>query len=133
MSGFVSPGNYVDLIVHVSPDDNGRSRTSRETHTLAEHLFVLAVNGDSVDFSHIVQDGDDISVYPVFESLDIRPLLRLRPEPLRHPVFVLDSHLGRLARYLRLLPVGEHEVGARKKLQRPGSRWRKVLGEVDSL
>jgi uncharacterized protein with PIN domain len=39
----------------------------------------------------------------MFESLDIRPLLRLRPEPLRRPAFVLDSQLGRLARYLRLL------------------------------
>jgi len=66
-------------------------------------IDIILVNGRSVDFSHIVQDGDCISVYPVFESLDISPLLRLRPSPLRHPAFVLDSNLGRLARYLRLL------------------------------
>lgn len=66
-------------------------------------IDVILVNGRSVDFSHIVQDGDRISVYPVFESLDISPLLRLRPSPLRNPAFVLDSNLGRLARYLRLL------------------------------
>ncbi|MFQ5946694.1 MAG: Mut7-C RNAse domain-containing protein, partial [Anaerolineae bacterium] len=41
-------------------------------------------------------------VYPVFESVDITPVLRLRPEPLREPRFVLDTHLGRLAAYLRL-------------------------------
>jgi uncharacterized protein with PIN domain len=64
---------------------------------------IILVNGDSVDFSYIVQNGDHISVYPVFESLDISPLLRLRPAPLRSPAFVLDSNLGRLARYLRLL------------------------------
>jgi uncharacterized protein with PIN domain len=64
---------------------------------------IILVNGRSVDFSYIVQDGDHISIYPVFESLDISPLLRLRPEPLRSPAFVLDSNLGRLARYLRLL------------------------------
>lgn len=64
---------------------------------------IILVNGHSVDFSCIVQDGDRISVYPVFESLDITPLLRLRPAPLRIPVFILDSNLGRLARYLRLL------------------------------
>ena len=69
-------------------------------HTEVE---VILVNGKSVDFSHIVHDGDRISVYPVFESLDVSPLLRLRPEPLRHPKFVLDTNLGRLARYLRLL------------------------------
>lgn len=64
---------------------------------------IILVNGRSVDFSHIVQDGDRISVYPVFESLDITPLVRLRPAPLRTPAFVLDANLGRLARYLRLL------------------------------
>ena len=69
-------------------------------HTEVE---IILVNGESVDFSYIVQDGDYISVYPVFESLDISPLLRLRPAPLRSPAFVLDSNLGRLARYLRLL------------------------------
>jgi uncharacterized protein with PIN domain/sulfur carrier protein ThiS len=64
---------------------------------------VILVNGSSVDFSYIVQDGDRISVYPVFESLDISPLLRLHPTPLRNPAFILDTNLGRLARYLRLL------------------------------
>jgi uncharacterized protein with PIN domain len=66
-------------------------------------IEVILVNGKSVDFSYLVNDGDDISVYPMFESLDIRPLLKLRPRPLRLPRFVLDAHLGRLARYLRLL------------------------------
>jgi len=69
-------------------------------HTEVE---IILVNGSSVDFSCIVQDGDRISVYPVFESLDVSPLIRLRPEPLRTPRFVLDTNLGRLARYLRLL------------------------------
>ncbi len=66
-------------------------------------IDLILVNGNSVGFSYIVRDGDMISVYPVFESLDIRPLLKLRPEPLRRNCFVLDTHLGRLARYLRLL------------------------------
>lgn len=69
-------------------------------HTEVE---VILANGRSVDFSYIVQAGDHISVYPVFESLDIRPLLRLRDKPLRDPRFVIDANLGQLARYLRLL------------------------------
>jgi len=64
---------------------------------------LILVNSRSVDFSHIVEDGDRISVYPVFESLDVSPLIRLRPEPLRNTVFIVDCNLGRLARYLRLL------------------------------
>ena len=64
---------------------------------------LILVNGESVDFSYHVQDGDRISVYPVFESFDVTPLVRVRPEPLREPRFVLDTHLGKLAGYLRLL------------------------------
>ncbi|MFQ5643273.1 MAG: Mut7-C RNAse domain-containing protein [Thiogranum sp.] len=66
-------------------------------------IELILVNGRAVDFSHIVGDGEHISVYPVFESLDVSPLVRLRPAPLRNPRFVVDSNLGRLARYLRLL------------------------------
>lgn len=66
-------------------------------------IEIILVNGQSVDFDYIVQDNDKISVYPMFESFDITPLLRLRPKPLRNSCFVLDTNLGRLARYLRLL------------------------------
>jgi len=66
-------------------------------------IEVILVNGESVGFSHRVEEGDRISVYPVFESLDVRPILRLRAGPLRQPRFVADAHLGRLARYLRML------------------------------
>ena len=64
---------------------------------------LILINGESVDFSRIVQDEDVISVYPVFESLDIRQVSKVRPEPLRQIRFVLDVHLGRLARILRML------------------------------
>jgi uncharacterized protein with PIN domain len=64
---------------------------------------LILVNGRSADFSHLVEDGDRISVYPVFESIDIAPVTRLRPRPLRQTRFVLDVHLGRLAAYLRMM------------------------------
>jgi len=64
---------------------------------------LVLVNGRSVDFDYRVNDGDRVSVYPVFESLDITPVVHLRPAPLRNPTFVLDTHLGRLAAYLRML------------------------------
>lgn len=64
---------------------------------------LILVNGESVDFSYLLQDGDRASVYPVFELIDITPVLKVRPHPLRHPRFVLDIHLGKLANYLRLL------------------------------
>jgi uncharacterized protein len=65
-------------------------------------IDLILVNGSSVDFSHIICDGDDISVYPVFESTDISKIQHLRESPLRNPKFILDVHLGKLARYLRM-------------------------------
>jgi uncharacterized protein with PIN domain len=64
---------------------------------------LILVNGQSVGFGHRLRDGDRVSVYPVFETLDVTALSRLRPRPLREPRFVLDTHLGRLATYMRLL------------------------------
>ena len=66
-------------------------------------IDLILVNGDSVDFSYIVRDGDRISVYPMFEAFDIQAISRVRPHPLRVIRFALDVHLGKLARYLRLL------------------------------
>lgn len=63
---------------------------------------LVIVNGESVDFDYHIENGDRISVYPVFETLDISPVTRLRPEPLRETKFILDAHLGRLAKYLRM-------------------------------
>jgi hypothetical protein len=63
---------------------------------------LILVNSNSVDFSYKVKDGDHVSVYPVFESLDITKVTHLRAKPLRHVKFVSDVHLGKLARYLRL-------------------------------
>ena len=64
---------------------------------------VVLANGVSVDFSYHLRNHDRIAVYPVFESLDITPLVKLRPQPLRHTAFIADVHLRKLAHYLRLL------------------------------
>src|SRR5262245_7459201 len=64
---------------------------------------LVIVNGESVDFTYRVHDGDRIAVYPVFEALDIRPITIVRPEPLREARFFPAAPLGRLARHLRLL------------------------------
>jgi len=66
-------------------------------------IDLILVNGKPVGFSYIVNDGDEISVYPVFESFDISEVQHLRPKPLRKPKFILDVHLGRLAKFMRML------------------------------
>lgn len=66
-------------------------------------IDLVLVDGRSVDFGYRLRGGERIAVYPVFERLDITPLVRLRPEPLRQLRFALDVHLGKLARDLRML------------------------------
>jgi hypothetical protein len=69
-------------------------------HTEVE---LILANGEAVDFNYLVRHGDRISIYPVFETFDVTPLLRLRPAPLRRTRFIADAHLGALAKYLRAL------------------------------
>lgn len=64
-------------------------------------VALIVVNGAPVDFSYLVQPGDDIAVYPRAAALEVDPTALLLPPP--EPHFILDVHLGRLAEYLRLL------------------------------
>lgn len=64
---------------------------------------VILVNGRSVGFDYQINHGDSIAVYPPFSAVPVSPLVRLSP-PLTAPVtFILDVHLGKLARRMRLL------------------------------
>lgn len=64
---------------------------------------LILVNGVSVDFAYLLQDGDRVSVYPVFESLDIRGVTRLRDLPLRDPRFIADTNIWDIVKYMRAL------------------------------
>lgn len=66
-------------------------------------IDLILVNGKSVNWQYQLQPHDEVAVYPTFESLDITDITHLRAAPLRQPKFILDVHLGKLARYLRLL------------------------------
>jgi uncharacterized protein len=44
---------------------------------------LILVNGNSVNFKYLFNDGDDVSVYPVFESLDISNVQHLRPKTIK--------------------------------------------------
>jgi len=64
---------------------------------------LILVNSTSVTFDYKLKGGEQVSIYPVFETLDITPLNKLRPRALREMSFVLDVHLGELAKLLRFL------------------------------
>ena len=64
---------------------------------------LILVNSKSVGFGYNLKEGDRISVYPCFETLDITQVSRLGRPPLRSPHFIADVNLGKLSRNLRLL------------------------------
>lgn len=66
-------------------------------------IDLILVDGISVGFDYLLRGGEHVSVYPVFESLDVSPVIRLRAKPLRKIRFVVDVNLGKLAKKLRLL------------------------------
>lgn len=115
MSAEVRVRCYEELNDFLSPELRKRSFTVRfqkgdTVKAMVESIGIphtevdlILANGDSVPFSYLLSPGDRVSVYPVFESIDIAGLSRVRPEPLRLTRFILDVHLGRLARLLRML------------------------------
>ena len=102
LNDFLAPAGRYQTVVHPF----GRGATVKDfiesrgvPHT---EIDLVLVNGESVGFSCPLNDGDRVAAYPVFEAFDVASVTRVRPEPLRVIRFVLDVHLGRLARYLRL-------------------------------
>ncbi|NIP53534.1 MAG: twitching motility protein PilT, partial [Phycisphaerae bacterium] len=64
---------------------------------------VILVNNRSEDFSYKLQHKDQVAVYPVGAELQDRKLIHLSPQIVPPVKFILDVHLGSLARRLRLL------------------------------
>ena len=72
---------------------------------------LVLVNGASITFDYRLKDKDEVSVYPVFELLNISEINHLRPKPLRITKFITDVNLGKLAKKLRLLGFDTALVG----------------------
>ncbi|MBE9535021.1 MAG: twitching motility protein PilT [Proteobacteria bacterium] len=63
---------------------------------------LIIAGEEAVGFTHLLRDGNEIRVYPHDGIPDIYREHRLPFMPEGSPAFILDVHLGRLARYLRI-------------------------------
>lgn len=72
---------------------------------------LVLVNDSSVGIAHVVQGGDHISVFPMFESFDISPIVKVRACPLRNTRFLVANGLDGLAGDLRLLGFDTRHAG----------------------
>ena len=114
---------YQELGDFLAPHRRGREfeltvHDGTTTKALVEHCGVphgevdlLLVDGESVDFACKLQDGQRVSVYPVFESFDISALTRVRPVPLRVVRFLVDANLAKLASLLRMCGLDATDAG----------------------
>jgi hypothetical protein len=68
-----------------------------------KEIDLILVNGKSVDFNYVIKDGDRVSVYPVFERLNIQNVTQIRRIPLRRIQFIADSCLKKIVNPMRIL------------------------------
>ena len=103
LNDFIAPALSATEIIH-NFDRKASVKDMIESFNVPHpEVELILVNGIAINFNYIVQDKDSIQVYPADGSPEVKRLLPLRPELSRPPVFVVDSNLGKLARYLRLL------------------------------
>jgi hypothetical protein len=96
---------------------------------------LVLINGQSRGFDSILSDNDLVSVFPMFEALDISEVTQLRSLSLRRLhreifKFVVDVNLGRLAHYLRMLgfdTVFDRHLESDEELARISKEEKRIL------
>jgi len=66
-------------------------------------IDLILVNGEPAGFERLLAPGDRVAAYPRFRTLDVSGISPVHLAPLAEPRFLLDGHLGRLTRHLRLV------------------------------
>jgi hypothetical protein len=64
---------------------------------------VIVVNGTSVDFTYLLSNTVEVQVYPKYFSPQTGQVQHLLENYPQKPAFILDVHLGKLARQQRML------------------------------
>ncbi len=90
--------------VHVEPTGRRSVKDLVEAVGIPHpEIGLLVVDGTTVGFGHQIHDGELVEVYPPDHGRVDGSSTSLWPEPPEPRRFVLDVHLGTLARRLRLL------------------------------
>jgi hypothetical protein len=103
LNDFLPPDKRKRRFVHRLSAGADVARLLAELGVPCGRVELVLVNGESTDFTHFLKWGDFVAIYPVFESLDVSSLVRVRRKPLRTIRFLVGPRLKRLTRYLRSL------------------------------
>jgi uncharacterized protein with PIN domain len=91
-----------NLIAYVLNGDQSVKHAVESLGVPHPEVEAIVANGRGVDFDYLLRPNDRVDVYPLPGAPEGVHAPKLRP-PLIPPVrFVLDTHLGRLAAFLRL-------------------------------
>jgi uncharacterized protein with PIN domain len=102
LSDFLPPRHRQHRFSHAVPGPASVKDAIEALGVPHPEVDVVLVNGKGEDFAYRLVDRDDVSVYPVFRSIDVAGLARAGSEPPQPVRFVLDTHLRKLASLLRL-------------------------------
>lgn len=102
LNDYLPPGKRKIDFVHAFEGDLSILELLRAFNIPPGKVDLVLADGTSVDFSHRLRNGERLSLYPVFELLDIRSVSLLRPIPLRETKFLAGAGLHGLVRNLRL-------------------------------
>lgn len=102
LNDFLNPGNKGKAIRVSFKGRQSAKHLIEALHVPHTEVGEIFANGTTVGFSYLVSDGDHITIFPVangYPDVDQAG----EGDEVSAPRFVLDNHLGRLARYLRML------------------------------
>jgi uncharacterized protein with PIN domain len=103
LNDFLAPDRRKRLFSYSLETELSVGQLLQELGVPLAQVDMVLLNGVAVDFARQLSGGDRLSVFPVFERLDIAAVQRLRKAPLRRTRFRAGPELEPLVRYLRLL------------------------------
>lgn len=88
---------------------------------------LILVNGIPSDFQRRLDRGDDVAVYPEFQSIDLAGVRRVGEPIPSIAKFALDGHLRKLASLLRLAGFDSVVVDDDRELAETGGREERIV------
>lgn len=102
LNDFLPPGQRGRRFTHAVSGTSSVKDTIEALGVPHPEVDLVLVNGTAVDFTYRLHDGDSVSVYPAFRSLDLAGMRRVGADPPQPIRFVVDGQLGKLGSFLRL-------------------------------
>src|SRR5262245_30662108 len=96
LNDFLAPARRGTRFVHVLRNVTSVKDAIEALGVPHPEVDLILINGGAEPFAAHLHDGDDVSIYPSFRSLNVADLLRVGADPPKPVRFAVDLHLGKL-------------------------------------